>query len=194
VTLVTTGVFTSNDKATSALPVDEVDLEVATLEQAALEMMYLVPNRQSYEEAFQVMESLTSLRPQVVQQLLEECTSVKTKRLFMHAAERSNHPWLRRLDLSQVDFGSGRRTIHAGGRLDNKYGLVVAGSRAGLSPGMAARDRYRGQVEHLIRCLPAIASAPDFAITGGTAINLLLRDMPRSSVDIDLTAHQADRV
>jgi len=59
---------------------------------------------------------------------------------------------------------------------------------------MAARDRYRGQVELLIRCLPAIASAPDFAITGGTAINLLLRDMPRLSVDIDLTAHQADRV
>lgn len=126
VTLVTTGVFAGNDKSTSMLQVDEVELEVATLEQAAFEMMYLVPNRQSYEEAFQVMESLTSLRPQVVQQLLENCASVKTKRLFMHAAERSNHPWLKRLDLSKVDFGSGRRTIHAGGRLDSKYDLVVA--------------------------------------------------------------------
>ena len=126
VTLVTTGVFAGNDKATSILPVDEVDLEVATLEQAAFEMMYLVPKRQAYEEAFQVMESLTSLRPPVVQQLLEGCTSVKTKRLFMHAAERANHPWLKRLELSTVDFGSGRRTIHAGGRLDKKYDLVVA--------------------------------------------------------------------
>jgi hypothetical protein len=89
-------------------------------------MMYLIPKRQSYEEAVQVMESLTSLRPQVVQQLLENCTSVKTKRLFMHAAERSSHPWLKRLDLSKIDFGSGRRTIHPGGRLDNKYNLVVA--------------------------------------------------------------------
>ena len=77
VTLVTTGVFAGTEKTTSTLPVDEVDLEVATLERAAFEMMYLVPKRQSYEEAFQVMESLTSLRPQVVQQLLEGCTSIK---------------------------------------------------------------------------------------------------------------------
>jgi hypothetical protein len=84
-----------------------------------------LPKRQSYEEAVQVMESLTSLRPQVLQRLLENCTSVKTKRLFMHAAERTNHAWLKRLDLSKVDFGSGRRTIHAGGHLDKKYDLVI---------------------------------------------------------------------
>jgi hypothetical protein len=52
---------------------------------------------------------------------------------------------------------------------------------------MAAHDRYRAQVELLLRSLPAIASAPDFALKGGTAINLFLRDMPRLSVDIDLT-------
>ena len=52
---------------------------------------------------------------------------------------------------------------------------------------MAPRDAYRAQVELLIRCLPAVASAPDFAIKGGTAINLFLRNMPRLSVDIDLT-------
>ncbi|MBK6287589.1 MAG: nucleotidyl transferase AbiEii/AbiGii toxin family protein [Gammaproteobacteria bacterium] len=52
---------------------------------------------------------------------------------------------------------------------------------------MAAHDNYRTQVELLIRCLPAVASAPDFALKGGTAINLFLRDMPRLSVDIDLT-------
>ena len=126
VTLVTTGVFAGTEKTTSKFPVDGVDLEVSTLERTAFEMMCLVPKRQSYEEACQVMESLTALRPQVVQHLLENCTSVKTKRLFMHAAERANHSWLKRLDLSKVDFGSGRRTIHAGGRLDKKYDLVVA--------------------------------------------------------------------
>ena len=52
---------------------------------------------------------------------------------------------------------------------------------------MAARDSYRVQVELLIRCLPAVASLPDFALKGGTAINLSLREMPRLSVDIDLT-------
>ena len=52
---------------------------------------------------------------------------------------------------------------------------------------MAAPDSYRAQVELLIRCLPAVASASDFALKGGTAINLFLRDMPRLSIDIDLT-------
>jgi hypothetical protein len=52
---------------------------------------------------------------------------------------------------------------------------------------MAVHDGYRAQVELLIRCLPAISSAPDFALKGGTAINLFLREMPRLSVDIDLT-------
>ena len=52
---------------------------------------------------------------------------------------------------------------------------------------MAERDGYRAQVELLICCLPAVASAPDFALKGGTAINLFLRNMPRLSIDIDLT-------
>jgi hypothetical protein len=126
VTLVTTGVFPGIDWAESKFQVNEIELDVATLEQAVFEMMYLVPKRQSHEEAVQVMGSLTSLRPQVLQQLLENCTSVKTKRLFMHAAEGTNHAWLKHLDLSKVDFGSGRRTIHAGGHLNKKYDLVVA--------------------------------------------------------------------
>lgn len=52
---------------------------------------------------------------------------------------------------------------------------------------MARSDAYRHGVEFLIRCLPAVARAPDFALKGGTAINLFLRNMPRLSVDIDLT-------
>ncbi len=52
---------------------------------------------------------------------------------------------------------------------------------------MVVRDEYRTQVELLIRCLPAVATFRKFALKGGTAINLFLRDMPRLSVDIDLT-------
>ncbi len=48
------------------------------------------------------------------------------------------------------------------------------------------RDRYLDQVRLLIRCLPAVSAEQCFALKGGTAINLFLRDMPRISVDIDL--------
>jgi len=50
-----------------------------------------------------------------------------------------------------------------------------------------ARNRYMRQVELLVRTLPYIARQDVFALKGGTAINLFYRDMPRLSVDIDLT-------
>jgi predicted nucleotidyltransferase component of viral defense system len=52
---------------------------------------------------------------------------------------------------------------------------------------MAFAEIYRRQVALLIRALPLVAEEKAFALKGGTAINLFIRDMPRLSVDIDLT-------
>lgn len=52
---------------------------------------------------------------------------------------------------------------------------------------MAFLDTYRQQVALLIRTIPFVAKETAFALKGGTAINLFVRDMPRLSVDIDLT-------
>lgn len=46
---------------------------------------------------------------------------------------------------------------------------------------------YKNQVSLLLDVLPIIAKEECFAIHGGTAINLFVRNMPRLSVDIDLT-------
>jgi predicted nucleotidyltransferase component of viral defense system len=46
---------------------------------------------------------------------------------------------------------------------------------------------YRAQVDLLLQLLPHVAKEECFALKGGTAINLFVRDMPRLSVDIDLT-------
>ena len=46
---------------------------------------------------------------------------------------------------------------------------------------------YKKQVELLLAVLPEVAKEPCFALHGGTAINLFVRDLPRLSVDIDLT-------
>ncbi len=45
---------------------------------------------------------------------------------------------------------------------------------------------YYRQVELVVRVLPLLARAQRFALKGGTAINLFVRDLPRLSVDIDL--------
>ncbi|KXJ57939.1 MAG: hypothetical protein AXW12_19440, partial [Thalassospira sp. Nap_22] len=49
------------------------------------------------------------------------------------------------------------------------------------------RERYVEQVRLLMRLLPVIAREEVFALKGGSAINLFYRDLPRLSVDIDLT-------
>ena len=52
---------------------------------------------------------------------------------------------------------------------------------------MAFTESYRRQVDLLLRTVPFIAKEKCFALKGGTAINLFVRDLPRLSVDIDLT-------
>ncbi len=51
---------------------------------------------------------------------------------------------------------------------------------------MAREDEYFKQVQLLVRLLPHVAKEECFALKGGTAINLFVRDLPRLSVDIDL--------
>lgn len=46
---------------------------------------------------------------------------------------------------------------------------------------------YFSQVELLVRILPLVGRQKCFALKGGTAINLFVRDLPRLSVDIDVT-------
>jgi predicted nucleotidyltransferase component of viral defense system len=47
--------------------------------------------------------------------------------------------------------------------------------------------KYQNQVRLLLDVLPQVALEDCFAMHGGTALNLFMRDMPRLSVDIDLT-------
>ncbi|WP_235937037.1 nucleotidyl transferase AbiEii/AbiGii toxin family protein [Vreelandella azerica] len=50
-----------------------------------------------------------------------------------------------------------------------------------------AREAYEAKIALLVHILPYVAKEDIFALKGGTAINLFYRDLPRLSVDIDLT-------
>ena len=49
------------------------------------------------------------------------------------------------------------------------------------------KDEYKKQVALLIRIMPSVYKIKEFAVHGGTAINLFHKNMPRYSVDIDIT-------
>jgi hypothetical protein len=52
---------------------------------------------------------------------------------------------------------------------------------------MPTAELYRRQAALLIKAIPLVAAETCFALKGGSAINLFVRDMPRLSVDLDLT-------
>ena len=104
----------------------ELVVKISAPERAALEFLQaLEPSANEYEHANLIFEGLGTLRPDVLQSLLEHCSSVKVKRLFLHLAEKHNHAWFKSLDLTKVSLGSGKRVLVAGGRLDPKYLITV---------------------------------------------------------------------
>jgi hypothetical protein len=100
-------------------------VRLSSPERAIMETLYLVPDKQGFDEAFRLMEGLTTLRPDLVQQVLEQCSSVKVKRLFLYMAERAGHAWLSGLNINQIDLGKGKRMLHKGGTFVAKYGITV---------------------------------------------------------------------
>lgn len=106
-------------------PVGGFKLKTSTPERAILEALHLAPKEIDLVEVFQVLEGLQTLRPKVMQTLLEACTSIKVKRLFLFMAERAALPVAKRLDQSAISLGSGDRTVTPGGAYVAKFGLVV---------------------------------------------------------------------
>lgn len=111
--------------ATFDLKVGAFSVRVSSPERAILEEMRLATSNSAIEHALLLMEGLSTLRPALVQTLLESCLSIKAKRFFMWAAERSQHSWLEHLDPSRIEFGAGKRQLFKGGKLHPKYMITV---------------------------------------------------------------------
>lgn len=96
-------------------------------------MLHLVPKKVGFDEAQLIMGNLVAFRPDLVQELLVSCHSIKVKRLFLYMAESHEHAWFSGLDLSKIDVGKGKRMIIPGGRYDAKYKITVPAVGEGRS-------------------------------------------------------------
>ena len=100
-------------------------LLISAPERAFMECLHLSPSNYSLMDVYYVLEMLTVLRPKLLQKLLEGCSSVKVKRLFLYMAEKSGYSWFNALDVSKIDLGNGERSLCEGGRYIGKYGITV---------------------------------------------------------------------
>jgi hypothetical protein len=101
------------------------DLTVSTPERAILELLNELPNDESFHNADMAYEGLANLRPRLLEALLTDCRSVKTKRLFFVFADKHKHAWRQYLNPDEFDLGKGPRALVEGGRMHPQYEITV---------------------------------------------------------------------
>jgi len=113
------------DKAVTKLNCGGFKVIMSSAERAIMEQMCKARGNADIMHAYQLMEGLSTLRPDLVQELLENCRSIKVKRVFLWSAEIAGHAWFERLESSRVDLGKGKRQIYKGGQFNKKYQITV---------------------------------------------------------------------
>lgn len=98
---------------------------IAAPERAILECLFLTPNDLDLIECYHLMEGMVNLRPKLLQDLLEHCTSIKVKRLFLYMAQKAGHQWLQFINLGQLDLGKGKRSLVKGGVFDAEFQITI---------------------------------------------------------------------
>jgi len=94
-------------------------------ERAIMECLFLAPKKMDLVECYYLLEGLVNLKPRLVTELLENCKSVKVKRLFLFMADKANHQWFKFLSLEKVDLGTGNRILVEKGIFQSKYLISV---------------------------------------------------------------------
>ena len=117
--------FLPADIGLVAKEVKNFSINISGAGRAMMECLYLTPKKQDLIECYELMEGLNNLRPDTVQQLLEACSSVKVKRLFLFMAEKAQHRWLNYLDKEKIDLGTGTRSLAVNGVYVAKYQITV---------------------------------------------------------------------
>jgi hypothetical protein len=117
--------FLKKDIGFTEMDTGNFTIRISNAARAMMECLYLSPDKQDLVESYELMEGLNNLSPKLVQSLLENCQSIKVKRLFLYMAEKAKHPWLTYLDITKIDLGKGKRSIVKSGAFIEKYGITV---------------------------------------------------------------------
>ena len=113
------------DKGLTTLDRGNFTVRASSAERAILEVIHLATTNEGFDHAVELIAGLTTLRPTMLQTLLENCRSVKVKRFFLWAAEHAGHKWFENIDTAKIDLGKGKRVLYRGGEMNPKYQMTV---------------------------------------------------------------------
>ncbi|WP_426578321.1 type IV toxin-antitoxin system AbiEi family antitoxin [Xenorhabdus stockiae] len=101
------------------------ELKASSPELAAYELIDSIGKNISFEHAAELFQGLVNLSPRKVQSLLLRSHAVQTNRIFLFLSHYYDHQWVKRLEESQIELGSGKRQVVAQGRYDERYKITV---------------------------------------------------------------------
>ena len=104
---------------------DYPHLKTSVAEQAFLECLLLAPKQYNYMDLYYIMEQLTTLRPDVLQALLENTGNLKVKRMFLYMAEKAGHYWFESLNFDKIELGLAKHKLVDNGVYVAKYKITV---------------------------------------------------------------------
>lgn len=103
----------------------DYEILMSVPEQAFLECLLLAPEQYTYMDLYYIMEQLTTLRPDIVQSLLENTESIKVKRMFLYMAQKAGHYWFQSLDKKRIDLGTAKRKLVPNGVYIPEYSITI---------------------------------------------------------------------
>lgn len=121
----TSTLFKNYELGLKEFEVKNREIKISSRERAILELLEKVDDEHSFQEAVDFYEGLSSLRSKVIQELLENCQSIKVKRLFLYLTESLNMPLFKKVNIKKIELGKGKRSIVKNGHLDNQYLITV---------------------------------------------------------------------
>ncbi|MGF1587319.1 MAG: type IV toxin-antitoxin system AbiEi family antitoxin [Bacteroidales bacterium] len=117
--------FLPPDSGIKELEHNQILISVSTPERAIMECLYLAPQKMDLVECYHLLEGLVNLKPNLLNELLSRCNSVKVKRLFLFMAEKASHQWFQFLNTNQIHIGTGNRMLAEKGIHIPKYLISV---------------------------------------------------------------------
>ena len=98
---------------------------LSSRERAIMEMINYLDLKDSFETLERYFEGLLNLRSSLVQKLLENCSSIKVKRVFLYMVDKLKLPIMKHLNIRRIKLGRGKRVITKNGKLDKTYNITV---------------------------------------------------------------------
>jgi len=101
------------------------EITISTPERAILELLYEVDETGiTFLFVSEIFEGLTTMRPRLLNELLQNCKNRKIKRLFLFFANRYNFPWVKHIN-QDVDLGAGKLQIVKDGNYNKTYMITI---------------------------------------------------------------------